>query len=178
MVRLAFAGLAALAFAGAAVAEEDHGPALVDLFARTCALRPALPSELDRLASGLGFVNTVGPIKPDMERGPNIDIVYFAKLTRRGETVSMDAYFTGPLDGPTVNCALNAIEVSPDTLPDVVAKSLKVRDRTEKPAEDNGRIVTRWRFGAADDGDTLETWTRRAAPRRASINVAYRGRKK
>ncbi|MBR0757643.1 hypothetical protein JQ604_36160 [Bradyrhizobium jicamae] len=178
MARLAFAGLAALAFAGAAVAEEDHGPVLVDLFAKTCALRPALPSELDRLASGLGFVNTAGPIKPDMERGPNIEIVYFAKLVQRGETVSINAYFTGPLDGPTVNCALNTVGVSPEALPGLVEKSLKVHQRTEKPADDNGRIVANWRFGATDDGDTLETWTRRDPPRSAAINLAYRGRKR
>src|SRR5690349_11322355 len=44
MVRFAVAGLAVLMAAGLAAAEEDNGPVLVDLFAGTCARRPALPS--------------------------------------------------------------------------------------------------------------------------------------
>src|SRR5262245_15208586 len=85
MVRFALAGFAMLAVTGAVAAEEDNGPLLVDLFARTCALRPALPSELERIASKLGFVSEGGAITADMERGPRIDILYSAKLMKRGD---------------------------------------------------------------------------------------------
>src|SRR5215469_6349972 len=118
MVRVAFAGLAMLALAGAAAvaAQEDNGPALVDLFARTCARRLALPSEIERLASGLGFVSEGGRISADMERGPRIDILYTARLTKQGANVGLTAYFDGPPDGLSVTCALTAVDVSADAL--------------------------------------------------------------
>ena len=176
MVRFAWAGLALLTLAGVAAADEDNGPALVDLFARTCARRPALPSEMERMASGLGFVSDSGAISADMERGPKIDILYMARLTRPSAKFGLTAYFTGPADGPTVNCALTATGVSPDALPALVEKTLKVQDRTGKAAPDDKRLVVSWRLGAAD-GNKVEIWAHQDLPRRASIQVEYRGRK-
>jgi hypothetical protein len=177
MVRFAFAALAMLAFAGTVAAEEDNGPALVDLFARTCALRPALPSEMERTASGLGFVGEGGPITAKMEGGPQIDILYSARLAKRGQDVGLTAYFAGPSDGPTVTCALSAVGVSADALPGLIETSLKARNRTEEPAAD-GRLRVNWRVGEAEGGDALEMWARRDSPRRASIHIVYRGGKR
>ena len=178
MVRFVFAGLAMVALAGAIAAEEDNGSALVDLFARTCALRPALPSEMSRIASGLGFVSEGGAISAEMEAGPRIDILYSARLTKRGEKVGLTAYFDGPADGPTVTCALTAVGVSADALPGLIETSLNARDRTEKAAVDDNRRLASWRVGAAGDGDTLEMSARRESPRRASIQIVYRSRKR
>jgi hypothetical protein len=177
MIRLAFAAFVMLAFAGAVAAEEDHGPALVDLFARTCVRRPALPSEIERMATGLGFLSDGGPISAAMESGPKIDILYMARLTQRGENVSLTAYFAGPSDGPTVICTLTAVGVSAEALPDLIEKSLKPRDRTDKPAADDIRRQASWRLGAGD-GDALDMSARRDPPQRASINLEYLGRKR
>jgi hypothetical protein len=179
MVRFAFAGLLLLAISGAAAAEEDHGPTLVDVFAKTCARRPALPSELELLAAELGFVTNGGPITAEMQAGPQIDIVYTARLTKRGEKVaSISAYFSGPANGPTVSCAVSAFNVSAEALPGLIEKSLKVRDRADEPAADDDRRRAKWRLGAAADADTLEMWTRQSPPRLASINIQYRGGKR
>ncbi|MFB9265106.1 hypothetical protein ACFFWD_18440 [Bradyrhizobium erythrophlei] len=178
MVRFAIAGLAMLALAGAVAAEEDQGPALVDLFARTCALRPALPSEIERTATGLGFVKDGGPISADMEAGPQIDILYMARLTKRGENVGMTAYFSGPVDGPTVICSLTTIGVSAEALPGLIERTLNAHDQTEKAANDGNRLVANWRVGAAGSDDTLEISAWRTPPRRTSISITYRGRKR
>jgi len=177
MIRFAFAGLAMLAFAGAVAADEDNGPALVDLFARTCARRPALPSELERIATGLGFVSLGGPIAADMESGPRIDIVYMARLTKRGLSVGLASYFEGPPDGPTVSCDLTTVGVSAEALPGLIETSLNAHDRTEQAAADNKRRQASWRVGAAGGGDTLEMSAWRESPRRASIHIGYGGRK-
>ena len=170
-----------LACAATAAAEEDNGHALVDLFARTCARRPALPSEMERIPSGLGFVSEGGAISADMERGPKIDILYMARLTSPSGKVGLTAYFSGPADGPAVNCALTATSVSPDALPALVEKALKVRDRTAMAAPDDNRLVVSWHLDAhldaSADGDRVERWARQDLPRRASIQVEYRGRK-
>ena len=174
---LPFGGLAMLALVSAAAAEEDHGPVLVDLFARTCALRPALPSELESTATGLGFVGD-GRISAEMEGGPNIDIVYSARLEKWGENVGISAYFSGPIDGPTVICSLTSRGVSADALPDLIEKALNAHDRTEKAANDGNRLLASWRTGAAGDGDTLEMSSWRTSPRLTSIKIEYRGRKR
>lgn len=178
MIRFAFAALAMLALAGAAAAEEDNGPALVDLFAKICAVRPALPSEMERIAIGLGFVSQGRAITPDMESGPQIDIVYSARWTKRGATISLMAYFNGPADGPTVSCGLSAADVSAEALPALIEKSLNARDRTEKTPVDNKRLEASWRVGAAEDSNGLEVSAWRVSPRRAGINIEYRGRKR
>ena len=177
MVRIAFAGLAMLALAGAAAAEEDNGPALVDLFARTCARRPALPSEIERLASGLGFVSEGGPISADMERGPRIDILYMARLTKQGANVGLTAYFDGPPDGLSVTCALTAVDVSADALAGLIEGSLDAHDRTEEADADHRRRQASWRVGATGGGDTLHMSAWRDSPRRASIRMVYNSRK-
>jgi hypothetical protein len=178
MVRFAFAGLAMLAVAGAVAAEEDNGPALVDLFARTCALRPALPSGLDRIASGLGFVKDGGAISADMEVGPRIDIVYSARLMKRGVKFGLMAYFEGRADGPTVACGLTTFGVSAQALPGLIEKALNVRDRTGEAAADASLLRAGWRIGAASDGDTLEMTVRRDQARLGAIDIKYRGRKR
>jgi hypothetical protein len=178
MVRFAFAGLVMLALAGTAAGAEDHGPALVELFAKTCALRPALPGDLERIASALGFVSDGGPIKPELERGPRIDVVYMARLKKRGEDIALSAYFEGPADGPTVSCALNSVGVSADALPELIEKALSARDRAEKASSDNRRLQASWRVKASGDDDTLEMSAWREAPQRASIHIAYRGHRR
>lgn len=179
MVRFAFAGLVLLALVGATSAEEDNGSTVVDVFAKTCARRPALPSELELLAAELGFVKDGGPITAEMLAGPQIDIVYMARLMKRGEKVaSISAYFSGPAVGPTVSCAVSAFNVSAEALPGLIERSLKVRDRTDEPATDDDRRRAKWRLGSAADADTLEMWTRRSPPRLASINIEYRGGKR
>jgi len=178
MVRFALAGFALLTLAGTAAAEEDNGPALVDLFVKICARRPALPSEMERIASGLGFVSDGGGISTDMERGPQIDILYMGRLTTRSGTFGLTAYFTGPADGPTVDCALTATGVSADALPALVEKTLKVRDRTGTATPDDNRLVVSWRLGGTADADKVEIWARQDLPRRASIQTVYRGSKR
>jgi hypothetical protein len=179
MVRFALAGLVLLALVGATSAEEDNGSTLVDLFAKTCARRPGLPSDMALIAAELGFVQDGGPITAEMQAGPQIDIVYTARLMKRGEKVaSISAYFSGPANGPTVSCAVSAFNVSAEALPALIERSLKVRDRTDEPAPDDNRIRAKWRLGAAADADTLEMWTRRNPPRLASLNIAYRGGKR
>ncbi len=177
MVRWGLAALVVLALAGAAAAEEDHGPVLVDLFARICARRPALPSEIERLATGLGFVSDGGPISAAMESGPQIDILYMARLTQRGENVSLTAYFAGPADGPTVICTVSAVGVSAEVLPDLIEKSLRARDRTDKASTNDNQRQASWRLGAAGEGGALEMSAWRAPPRRAAINIEYRGKR-
>lgn len=172
MIRLALAGLAMLALAGTAAAE-DNSALLVDLFAKICAPKPALPSQVERIATGLGFVSDGGPITAEMERGPKIDILYMAQLIRRGERLgSMSAYFAGPDDGPEVSCSVSAVGVSADALPSLVEKSLKARERTDKPSKDENLRLASWRFGTGS-GDTLDMSVWRTPPRRASISISY-----
>ena len=167
-----------LAVTGAVAAEEDNGPLLVDLFARTCALRPALPSELERIASKLGFVSEGGAITADMERGPRIDILYSAKLMKRGDKFDLTSYFEGPADSPTVTCTVTAVGVSVDALPGLIEASLKARDRTERPGTGDNLRRASWRVSAAGGDDTLDMSARRDSPQRASIQLAYRARKR
>ncbi|WP_128924315.1 hypothetical protein [Bradyrhizobium guangxiense] len=171
--RFALAGLALLALAGAAGAEEDNSALLVDLFAKICAPKPARPSQVERIAASLGFVSDGRPITAEMERGANIDILYAAKLARRGERLgSMTAYFTGPDDGPSVSCTVSAVGVSADALPGLIETSLKARERTDKPSNDGNHRLAIWRVGSGS-GDTLEMSVWRTAPHRASININY-----
>ncbi|MBW7972649.1 hypothetical protein [Bradyrhizobium sp. BR 10289] len=171
MVRFALAGLALLALGGAAGAEEDNSALLVDLFAKICAPKPARPSQVERIAGGLGFVSDGGPITAEMERGPKIDILYMAKLMRRGERLgSMTAYFAGPDDGPSVTCTVSAVGVSADALPGLIETSLKAGERTDKPSKDDNLRLASWRTGA---GDTLDMSVWRTSPQRASITINY-----
>jgi len=178
MIRFAFVGLAMLALTGVVAAEDDNGRALVDLFVRTCALRPALPSEMEHIASEAGFVRDGNPISAEMEAGPRIDILYSAGLTKRGEKVAgLTAYFDGPADGPTVTCTVTAVSVSAEALAGLIEKSLDAHDRTEKAPDDNRRMAS-WRLGAAEGGGTLDMLARRDPPQRAAITIEYRGRKR
>ncbi|PDT90484.1 hypothetical protein CO669_09895 [Bradyrhizobium sp. Y36] len=168
--RLPLAGLALLALAGVAGAEEDNTALLVDLFAKVCAPKPARPSQVERIATGLGFVSDGGPITAEMERRASIDILYTAQLIRRGERLgSMSAYFTGPDDGVSVSCTVSAVGVSADALPGLIETSLKARERTDKPSSDDNLLRASWRVGA----DTLGMSVWRTPPRRASITISY-----
>ncbi|MEW6640969.1 MAG: hypothetical protein AB1586_10730 [Pseudomonadota bacterium] len=177
MVRFAFAGLAMLTLVSPAAAEDDHGPELVALFAKTCALRPALPSELAKIVTGLGFVSD-DKISPDMEAGPKIDIVYRARFTRSGQNISLGAYFGESLDKLDVSCSLDTIGASADALPGLIEKSLDAHDRTEQAANDGKRLVASWHTGAAGSGDTIGLSAWRTSPQRSSINITYHSRKK
>ncbi|MDA9507593.1 hypothetical protein XI09_23750 [Bradyrhizobium sp. CCBAU 11386] len=173
MVRFALAGFALLALASAAGAEEDNSALLVDLFAKICAPKPARPSQVERIAGGLGFVSDGGPITAEMEREPKIDILYSAKLIRRGERLgSMTAYFAGPDDGPSVTCTVSAVGVSADALPGLIETSLKARERTDKPSNDDNHRLASWHVGTGS-GDTLEMSVWRTPPHRASISINY-----
>jgi hypothetical protein len=175
MFRFSIAGVAMLVLTNAVAAEEDNGPALVDLFVKTCGRRSHLPSEIERGASRLGFVSANEAISPDMERGPGIDILYSARLTQRNMDVGMTAYFAGPIDGPTVVCTLNTVGVSADALPALIEKSLNARDRTARSTGNDNRLAANWRVG---DGETLEMSVWRTPPQRASISMTYRGQKR
>jgi hypothetical protein len=173
MIRIAIAGLALLAFAGTAAAEEDNSAMLVDLFAKICASKPARPSQLEHIATALGFASESGPITPDMERGPKIDIVYGAKLVRGNERLgSVSAYFTGPDDALEVSCAVTLVGVSADALPGLIEKSLKARERADQPTSNENHRQVNWRVGAGS-GDKLDMSVWRTSPRRASINLNY-----
>ncbi|WLB51987.1 hypothetical protein [Bradyrhizobium japonicum] len=170
MVRFALAGFALLALASAAGAEEDNSALLVDLFAKICAARP---SQVERIARGLGFVSDGGPITAEMERGPKIDILYSAKLIRRGERLgSMTVYFAGPDDGPSVTCSVSAVGVSADTLPGLIETSLKARERIDEPSNDDNHRRASWHVGAGS-GEALEMSVWRTSPHRASISINY-----
>jgi hypothetical protein len=113
-----------------------------------------------------------------MERGPRIDILYSAKLTKRGAKFGLTSYFEGPADGPTVTCTVSAVGVSAEALPTLIESSLKARDRTEKPGTGDDRRLASWRASAAGDDDTLDMSARRDSPQRASIQITYRGHKR
>lgn len=173
VVRFALAGFALLALASAAGAEEDNSALLVDLFAKICAPKPARPSQVERIAGGLGFVSDGGPITAEMERGPKIDILYSAKLIRRGERLgSMTVYFAGPDDGPSVTCTVSTVGVSADTLPGLIETSLKARERIDKPSNDDNHHRASWHVGAGS-GEALEMSVWRTSPHRASISINY-----
>jgi len=173
VVRFALAGFALLALAGATGAEEDNGALLVDLFAKICAPKPARPSQVERIATGLGFVSDGGPITAEMERGPKIDLLYSAKLIRRGERIgSMTAYFAGPDDAPSVTCTVSAVGVSTETLPGLIETLLKARERADKPSNDDNHRLASWRVGAGG-GDALDMSAWRTPPHRASISINY-----
>ena len=177
MLRLAFAGFVVSMLAGAATADEDNGPALVDLFASTCARRPALPSDIARIASGLGFVGD-GEITADMERGPQLDILYIARLIKADRSVSMTAYFAGPIDGPTVICTLSTAGVSAEALPGLIERSTNARERTEATGTDANQRNAIWRIGATGDDETIDMSAWRTPPQRAAITMTYRGGKR
>jgi hypothetical protein len=144
---------------------------LVDLFGKICAPKPARPSQVERIAVGLGFVSVGGPITPAMERTANIDILYSAELIRRGERLgSMTAYFTGPDDGPNVTCTVSVVGVSADALPGLIETSLKARERTDKASNDADHRRASWHVGA---DDTLDMSVWRTPPYRASLNINY-----
>jgi hypothetical protein len=173
VVRFVLAGFALLALAGAAGAEDDNSTLLVDLFAKICAPKPARPSQVERIAASLGFVSDGGPITAEMERGAKIDLLYSAKLIRRGERLgSMTAYFSGPDDGPSVTCTVSAVGVSADALPELIETSLKARERTDKPSSDDNHRLASWRV-CAGSGDALDMSVWRTSPHRASITINY-----
>ena len=178
MVRFILAGLAMLALPSGAAAHEDNGPALVDLFVNTCKLQPTLPSELERIASDLGFVSDGGPVPAEIESGPEIDYMYLAKLMMRGEKVGLSAYFDGPADAPTVTCSLSTVGVSAEGLPDLVEKSLETRDRSETAATDGNLRRWNWHVGPAGSDDTLEMSVHPDPPRRASVQIVYHGHRR
>jgi hypothetical protein len=178
MFRFALVGSVILMLTSAAAAEEVDGPVLVDLFANTCMRRPALPSELDRIASQLGFISEHGPISAEMESGSKIDILYFAKLMVRGEKVSLSAYFTGPVDAPTVSCKVGSLKASTDRLPELVEQSVETYERSDEVTADGNRLEVKWRLGAADSGDTLELRSYQDPVQRASITINYLGGKR
>jgi hypothetical protein len=132
---------------------------------------------MERVASGMGFVSEDKAIWAELERGPRIDVLYSAKLMKQGEKIGLTAFFEGPVDNPTVTCTLNAVGVSAEALPDLIERSLNAQGRTEKTADSN-RLQLNWRVGAAESGDTLEASVRRDPPRRASIQLTYRGGKR
>ena len=178
MFRFALVGSVILMLTGAAAAEEVEGPVLVDLFANTCMRRPALPSELDRIASQLGFTSESSPISAELESGPQIDILYFAKLMVRGEKVGISAYFFGPVDAPAVSCTVGSLKASTDGLSELVERTVETYERSEKVIGDGNGLAVKWRPGAADSDDRLELRTYKKPMRHASITMFYVGGKR
>jgi len=179
MFRFAFVGSVILMLtSGATAAEEVEAPILVDLFVNTCMRRPALPSELDRIASQLGFVSENGAISVELESGPKIDILYFAKLMVRGEKVGISAFFYGPIEAPTVSCKVGSLKASTDGLPELIEQSVETYERSEKVIADGNGLQTKWRLRAGDSGDTLELRSYQHPAPRASINIEYLGAKR
>lgn len=133
---------------------------------------------MERLASAAGFASEGDPLSADMEAGPRIDILYSATMTKRGKKAAgLTAYFSGPVDGPTVTCTVSTVGVSAEILPALVEKSLDAYGRTERAPDDNRRMAS-WRLGAAGGGGSLEMSARRDPPQRASITVEYHGRQR
>lgn len=171
-IRHALAALATLGLMSVAAAEQDRGPALVELFAKTCARQPARPTDMQRFTVALGFVSDGGPITTEMESAPNIDLLYMGRFTKAGENVSLTAHFSGPADDRIVICSLNSTGVSADALPDVIEKSLKARERSAQAVDDSNRRRWSWRIGAATDVLEASAWL--VSPQRASISMTYR----
>ncbi len=167
-VCLLFLGLGA----GSAAAD-DKGLALLDLFEKTCARRPALPTALQHLAKAAGFENEHGDLTPDMESGDELDLVYFAKLERGGATFKLDAYFSGSRGAPSVSCTMAASGVDGKDLAPAIEAAEKVASPVIEFSNDGviGRL--KWTVGGADRNDRLEMAFRRNEPHRTSLNLTY-----
>jgi hypothetical protein len=170
---IAAASLSIAFLPGLAVASEVPSREFVDLFTKTCMMRPTLPSKLSEIATGLGFVDSNAPLDTSLEGGPTIDILYFARLTRDGMTVSLSAYFSGTQGHVQVSCSIGSLEASTAGLADRLAQTIPARDRRGSlEATGNGERL-RWHTGPVDRSDVLELSTFEA-PSRARISLTYR----
>jgi len=147
---------------------------LVDLFSNTCLLHPALPRELNRFASKVGFRSTGPEIPEELQSAPNVDLLYFAKL-RLDEKVSLSGYFSGPVDRPTVVCTVRSHGVTAQGLGDLIERSIHPYNRTDAMIADGAGHRTNWRFQTKDGEGMLELRFY-STPPRASITYTYQGR--
>jgi hypothetical protein len=169
---LLFLGLGAVT-----AAAEDNGLALLDVFDKTCARRPALPTALQRLAKAAGFESEHGDITPGMESGDKIDLLYFANLVRGAVTFKLDAYFSGSRDAPTVSCSMATSGVNGQDLAPLIEAAKNVTSPSIEISKDGvfGRLI--WTAGA-DGDDRLAMTFRRDEARRASLSLTYQIRKR
>jgi hypothetical protein len=176
MIRFVYATASVLLLASAAGAEGIKGHELINLFSKTCLLKPALPSELDSIASKAGFANEGASISLELERGSALDVVYFAKLPP-GKKAGISAYFTGPVENPSVSCTVKSLDVSTEGLEELVEESIDTRDRTIEATAKGGGLLVKWHLGAEGGGDMLEL-TSYKDPSRASITISYHARER
>jgi len=158
-------------------AAADNGLALLGLFEKTCAQRPALPTALQRLAKAAGFESEHGDITPDMESGDKLDLIYWATLVRGAATFKLNAYFSGRRDAPSVSCTAATIGVNGQDLVAAIEAAEKVTSPSTELSKDGAFSRLKWTFGAAGGNDSLDLSFRRDEPRRTSLNLTYQIRK-
>jgi len=174
MGRFFYVGLFLLVLIDCAAAENLKDRQLIDLFSRTCLLRPAFPNELESIASRAGFTNTGPEIAPQYVNGPLMDVLYLGKLLA-DENISLSGHFSGEFESPTVICTVRSPRVSTSALEDLVEHSFQATDRTSKIiAEGSGR-QTKWLLGSDHGEGILEVRSYTSLPR-ASITITYHRR--
>jgi len=174
MRRILYSGLTFAFLAGGAAAESVKDRQLIDLFSRTCLLRPAFPNELESIASKAGFTNTGPEIAPQYVNGPLMDVLYLGKLLA-DENVSLSGHFSGDFESPTVICTVRSAGVATGAVEDLVEHSFQATDRTSKIiAEGSGR-QTKWLLGPNSGEGMLEVRSYTSPPR-TSITITYHGR--
>lgn len=169
-------GLLLLVLAATPAAADGRGLALLGVFEQTCGQRPALPTQLQRLAQAAGFASDNGDIRPDQETGDKLDVIYFAKLVQGEATFSLSAYFSGIIVAPVVSCSIGTIGADAKDLAAAVEATEHVTSPVAEVSNDGAMSMLKWTFGVAKS-DWLELRARRDSPRRVSVALSYQVRK-
>ena len=172
MTRLPVALLFLGAVAGPAAAD-DWSATLANSFEQSCGRRPPLPSVLHRLAKATGFESAHGPVKPSLESGETIDVVYSARRIEGDGLFKLSAYFNGKRDDLAVECSVSANEVNADNLAAAIEAAEKASSPMREVLDDGAIVKLTWMVGA----DRLVMSARRDDPHFTSVNLSYKIRK-
>lgn len=147
----------------------DEAVGLVELFSRTCALTPALPSALNQRAILAGFSPAQPPIKPEQESEPILDLVYSARFARADMRVSLSAYFSGDAREATVSCGLSSEGVTPKGLRSALESSMPLGEPI-RFSDQADRTLGEWRTPNFELSISVHT----SPPYRGTVHAQYR----
>ena len=163
--------LGVLGIGAASADDNDNAVRLVELFAKTCAKKPASAEALDTLARGLGYIHQHGPVPAD-DPTRNYDDIHSWKLRDQDSNFGISTYFEGPRAHYQVSCSLSASNVAGPSIMAVIKSKTALPDpQSTKLDSESGRSNFNWTTEI--DGEQEKLDVSAATNGRASISISY-----
>ena len=136
-------------------AAADDGVRLLELFQKTCGLKPDTGRALDALASPLGYVAKDTEALANEKSVDSYGALYHWRLPDSGPSFHLDVYLSGEPDKYQFACGIAAENVDGDALVAGLKAGMKLDEPLQETKPDSATITLTWKLGAKAMPDSL-----------------------